>query len=175
MLSERQIMNTSHDRLRLMNSYGAFGGVGRERYEIILQGTADVIPSESAAWLDYEFPGKPGDIYRRPALVAPYHYRLDWQIWFAAMSDINRQPWLVHLVYKLLEGDEACTRLLEKNPFQGKRPMHIRAEIYRYNFTSWEDDSDAWWKREPLGLYLPPVSLDHPTLLGYLRQFGWVE
>ena len=34
----------------------------------------------------YEFPCKPGDLDRRPCVIAPYQPRLDWQIWFAAMS-----------------------------------------------------------------------------------------
>ena len=39
--SERQAMNRSYDPLHLVNTYGAFGSVGEERYEAVLQGTSD--------------------------------------------------------------------------------------------------------------------------------------
>ena len=41
LLSPRQAMNRSFDRLHLVNTYGAFGIVGRERDELILEGTDD--------------------------------------------------------------------------------------------------------------------------------------
>ncbi|HEY5991501.1 MAG TPA: lipase maturation factor family protein, partial [Candidatus Udaeobacter sp.] len=41
LLSGRQLMNYSYDPLDLVNTYGAFGTVGRERDEIIFEGTDD--------------------------------------------------------------------------------------------------------------------------------------
>src|SRR5439155_12920183 len=41
LLSRRQAMNTSFERLELVNTYGAFGSVGRERREIVFEGTQD--------------------------------------------------------------------------------------------------------------------------------------
>src|SRR6185503_16251690 len=93
LLSPGQRMNTSFDRLELVNTYGAFGSVGRLRPEIVFEGTRDETPSDDSAWRAYEFPCKPGDVMRRPCVVAPYQYRLDWQIWFAAMSTAERYPW----------------------------------------------------------------------------------
>jgi hypothetical protein len=98
LMSSQQVMNTSYDRLRLVNSYGLFGSVGRERPELILQGTHDTAITRKTVWRDYEWKCKPGDPNQRPCLVTPYHYRLDWLIWFAAMSDYNRHPWLFHLI-----------------------------------------------------------------------------
>ena len=92
LLSSHQAMNRSFDPLHLVNTYGAFGSVGRERYEVILEGTSDPEPGPDTAWRAYEFPCKPGDPARRPCIIAPYHYRLDWQIWFAAMSETYRKP-----------------------------------------------------------------------------------
>jgi hypothetical protein len=46
---------------------------------------------------------------------------------------------------------------------------------YRYEFTDWDDDTDAWWKRELLGEYLPPLSTDNPNFHKYLRGHGWLE
>jgi hypothetical protein len=39
LVSDRQIMNSSFDPLDLVNTYGAFGTVGRERDEIVFEGT----------------------------------------------------------------------------------------------------------------------------------------
>lgn len=61
--------------------------ITRERTEVILQGTASANASApDAAWEDYEFKCKPGDLRRRPCLISPYHHRLDWLMWFAAFQ-----------------------------------------------------------------------------------------
>src|SRR5690242_13359506 len=39
MISPRQIMNTSFDPLDLVNTYGAFGSVGKERLNVVFEGT----------------------------------------------------------------------------------------------------------------------------------------
>jgi hypothetical protein len=53
------------------------------------------------------------------------------------------------------------TDLFEKAPFGATPPRYIRATIDRYQFTTWEEHAKTgnWWKREPQGLYFPPVSL----------------
>lgn len=173
MLASRQIMNTSFDRLHLVNTYGAFGSVGKVRREVVIQGTTDAQLGEKTRWREYEFKCKPGDPRRRPCVLSPYHLRLDWQIWFAAMSDYRREPWLVHLVYKLLLADPGALGLLGRNPFPGERPTFVRAELFEYEFTGWGDDSGDWWKRRRIGQYFPPVSARNPALLNVLRSFGW--
>src|SRR5262249_23220118 len=117
MISPGQAMNSSFEPLALVNTYGAFGSVGRERYEVILQGTDDAELSARTVWREYEFPCKPGDARRSPCIVTPYHERLDWQMWFAALSSPERQPWIVHLVYRLLHGDRGIRTLLARDPF----------------------------------------------------------
>ncbi|XP_048645376.1 lipase maturation factor 1 isoform X2 [Marmota marmota marmota] len=87
LLSAKQVMNTTFGSLRIVNSYGAFGSITKERTEVILQGTASPNASApDAVWEDYEFKCKPGDPWRRPCLITPYHYRLDWLMWFAAFQ-----------------------------------------------------------------------------------------
>lgn len=86
MLSRLQVMNRSFDPLHLVNTYGAFGSVSRTRYEVVVEGTLDEAPREDSDWREYEFRGKPGDPRRRPRQFAPYHLRLDWMMWFAALS-----------------------------------------------------------------------------------------
>jgi hypothetical protein len=172
MLSPRQAMNQSFDPLHLVNTYGAFGSVNRVRNEIVLQGTHEQSAETAVAWREYELPCKAGDVRRRPCLITPYHYRLDWQMWFAAMSEAESEPWFVHLVYKLLVGERDVTRLLAKNPFAIRPPRFVRAELYEYRFTRLGDGSGAYWQRTRIGAYLDPVSLQSPALLRYLRAYG---
>jgi hypothetical protein len=175
LLGSRQIMNGSFDRLHLVNTYGAFGSVGKKRNEVIIEGTSDASLTDATQWRAYEFKCKPGDVYRRPCVVAPYHYRLDWQIWFAAMSTYRRQPWLVHFIDKLLRGDAGALSLLANNPFPNAPPRFIRAELYEYAFTRVGDSSGAWWTRTRIGSYLPPVSLENAGLQRFLRHYGWQD
>jgi hypothetical protein len=173
LLSAHQRMNTSFDSFELVNSYGAFGTVGRERNEIVFEGTDETEIGASTRWREYEFPAKPGDPLRRPPWIAPYQPRLDWAIWFAAMSAPDEYPWTVHLVWKLLHSDPGALSLLAGNPFPEAPPHFIRAQLYRYQFAPSDDPSGAWWKRTLTGEWLPPLSVDDPRLLRFLAAYGW--
>ncbi len=174
LLSPEQAMNTSFDPLHLVNTYGAFGSVGQQRNEIIFEGTEDATITDSTQWKEYEFKCKPGDPFRRPCIISPYHYRLDWQIWFAAMSSPDQYPWTVHFIWKLLHNDPGVIGLLATNPFPSSPPRYIRAKLYHYQFAPTHEKSGAWWIRSPLGNWLPPLSVKDPVLLRFLENFGWV-
>lgn len=61
--------------------------ITKERTEVIFQGTLSQDPKDpKAVWEEYQFRCKPGDVYRRPCLISPYHHRLDWLMWFAAFQ-----------------------------------------------------------------------------------------
>ena len=92
MLSPGQIMNTSFDPLDLVNTYGAFGTVGRERLNVVFEGTEDEDSSDKANWKPYVYKGLPVSLDKRPPQIAPYQLRLDWQMWFAAMSTPDEYP-----------------------------------------------------------------------------------
>ena len=174
-----QAMNTSFDPLDLVNTYGAFGSVDRERYEVVLEGSRADVPDDGARWEEYELPCMPGDTRRRPCLVSPYHYRLDWQMWFvgngAARGEaIEDEPWLVHLVWQLLAGERSPKRLLAHDPFPDEPPRWIRAGIWRYQFSS-SRDGGQWWQRERVGEYLRPLSSADAGLRAYVRAYGWLE
>jgi hypothetical protein len=169
LLSTRQRMNGSFDPLMLVNTYGAFGSVLEERREVVLEGTASEDPSDDSAYVAYEFPCKPTDVARRPCLVTPYHHRLDWQLWFASFSEVESEPWLVHLVYQLLEGAPAARSLLARDPFPHEPPRFVRARLFSYRFRSGEADGPVW-ERRLLGEYMSPVSSADPRLLAYLRR-----
>jgi energy-coupling factor transporter transmembrane protein EcfT len=152
----RQLMNASFDSFRIVNTYGAFGSVGKARYEPIIQ-----ISDDGITWhREIEFPCKPGDVYRRPCFCAPYHYRLDWNIWFIGFKPHrhylqSRETWLFILLRKLLEPDENGTR--QKRPWlnlldqktarelertyydMGKAPKYVKVDMYRYEMAL------PWW------------------------------
>jgi hypothetical protein len=161
LLSSQQRMNTSFDPLRLVNSYGAFGSITRVRHELLIEGTDDPDPGPESTWKAYGCKAKPGDPKRRPPQVAPYHLRLDWLLWFAAMSPQLRDGWLEALVLRLLEGDRATLRLLRTNPFPDAPPRAIRITRHRYRFTTRAERKATgdWWVTTPVGTYLPPVAL----------------
>jgi hypothetical protein len=161
MLSPAQVMNTSYDPLHLVNTYGAFGSITRVRHEIVVEGTDAAVLSDATTWRAYEFKGKPGDPFRMPAQIAPYHLRLDWLMWFAAMSEPAEHEWFAPLLEKLLRSDPATLGLLGTNPFPGRPPRYVRAEYYTYRLTAPAERraTGRWWHRERLGVYYPAVSL----------------
>jgi hypothetical protein len=161
MLSSRQAMNASFEPIHLVNTYGAFGSVTRTRNEIVLEGTADTTLSDATVWREYEFKGKPGDPARRPIQIAPYHLRLDWLMWFAAMSEPQDYDWFAPLLTALLRGDPAVLSLFERNPFAGRPPRYVRALYYTYRFTTPDERrrTKRWWNRTLVGIYYPAVSL----------------
>ncbi len=136
------------------NGYGLFAVMTTERREIVIEGSNDGVN-----WRAYEFPWKPGDVGRRPGLVAPHQPRLDWQMWFAALGTVQNNPWFVQFLVRLLEGSPEVLALLETNPFPDAPPRFVRAVLYDYHFTRFGDDQPGWWKRESLGLYCPAITL----------------
>jgi len=112
-------------------------------------------------WLPYEFRYKPGDPLRRPRFVEPHQPRLDWQMWFAALSSYDQTPWFQALLIRLLQGAPDVTALFARNPFPDHAPAYVRALAYDYHFTTSAERraTGAWWTRAPLGAYSPVVSL----------------
>jgi len=172
LISARQLMNSSFDPFDIVNTYGAFGSVGKERDEIVFEGTDSLFIS-GAQWKEYEFTAKPGDPNRRPPFVAPYQPRIDWQIWFAAMASPGEYPWTFNFVWKLLHNDIGTLSLIANNPFPSKPPHYIRARLYRYQFAP--PGEKAWWKRDLIGEWLPPLSVDDPDFRHILNAMGWLE
>jgi predicted DCC family thiol-disulfide oxidoreductase YuxK len=137
----------------LTSSYGLFAVMTKGRREIIFEGSND-----GKNWKAYEFRWKPDRVDKRPRMVAPHQPRLDWQLWFAALSDYRRQPWLSATMRRLLEGSEPVLGLFADNPFEGSPPRYVRAMIWDYRFTGSDSSSDDWWVREHPRLYAPVLS-----------------
>jgi Lipase maturation factor len=104
--------------------------------------------------------------------MSPYHYRLDWLLWFAAMGSPRDYPWAVHLVAKLLDADPATLDLLATDPFHGVAPRHVRVDLYRYSFAP--RAAKVWWERSRIGPWLPPLARDDQELEDFLRAQGWL-
>jgi lipase maturation factor 1 len=141
-------------RLRSINSYGLFAVMTTRRPEILVEGSRD-----GQTWLPYEFKWKPGDPKRRPGFVAPHQPRLDWQMWFAALDDYQREAWFWRFEQRLLEGSPAVRALLARDPFADAPPRSVRAQLYDYRFTDRTERraTGAWWLRDHVGDYGPTV------------------
>jgi hypothetical protein len=161
LVSSRQLMNAPFNPLHLVNTYGAFGSVTRRRLEVVVEGTADENPGADTAWLEYEFKGKPTSFRRISPQVAPYHLRLDWLMWFAALSRGYAESWFLPFLMRLLENDRPTLGMLRRNPFPAAPPVWVRARLYHYRFSSWERlrHDGVWWERTLVGEYAAPVRL----------------
>ncbi|WP_369019797.1 lipase maturation factor family protein [Streptomyces californicus] len=164
LLARRQAMNRSYDPLHLVNTYGAFGSISRMRLEIVVEGSADPADREDAEWREYGFKGKPGDPRRMPRPFAPYHLRLDWMMWFAALSPAYARPWFGAFAERLLAGDRDTLRLLGHNPFPDEPPRRVRARVFHYRFTGLRElrATGRWWHRTCVREFLRPVSRPLP-------------
>jgi hypothetical protein len=149
---------------RIVNGYGLFAVMTTRRQEIIVEGSND-----RRTWLPYEFRFKPGDVMRRPPFVAPHQPRLDWQMWFAALSEFGREPWYAGFCQRLLEGSRPVLGLLENNPFPTAPPRYLRSMVYDYHFTDapTRRATGAWWRREVRGPYGPVLTLVDGQLMAF--------
>jgi hypothetical protein len=152
--SELFVLGQWAEPFRSTNGYGLFAVMTTKRPEIIVEGSED-----GAVWKPYRFRWKPCDLDRRPRFTFPHLPRLDWQMWFAALSgDCRAEPWFIRFEQRLLQGSPAVVGLLRENPFADRAPRYVRARLYSYRFTSF--GSRDWWSREDQGYFCPPVSLE---------------
>ena len=141
----------------VVNRYGLFAIMTRTRGEISLEGTTDGV-----TWRTYEFRYKPGDPLRAPPWVAPHQPRLDWQMWFASLSNFRSEPWFANLMVRLIQNEPAVLALFASNPFPEGPPSAVRAVIQEYRFTH-PGDADAagtgaWWSVGPRQPWSPTLS-----------------
>jgi lipase maturation factor 1 len=140
----------------IVNRYGLFAVMTTSRPEIFIKGSND-----GQEWKTYEFKWKPGKLDEAPIFVAPHQPRLDWQMWFAALSTYERNPWLIQFMTRLLQGSPPVLDLLANNPFPEKPPKYIQAVVYDYWFTDTEtkEKTGNWWQREYKENYTPVLQL----------------
>ena len=154
------------------------------RPELELQGSDD-----GQKWQALEFAYKPGNISVPPPWVGVpglkgtfsglHQPRLDWQMWFAALGTYHHNPWLLVLVVRILQGGAEARALMNtavwpaKWQGPGKAPAFVRIIKYSYDFTragSVDASKGKWWARRREGEYLPPLSLDNPSLQQFMTD-----
>ncbi len=145
------VVEAAHDLaapLRSVNGYGLFTVMTTERVEIELEGSDDGV-----VWRPIAFKYKPGDPACAPSLLLFHMPRLDWQMWFAALSDVRRNRWLVQLQRAIVADEPAVRALLDDD---GPVPRMVRAVTYRYRFT--RPGEAGWWTRARGPDYAPIIS-----------------
>ena len=141
---------------RFANQYGLFAVMTHERYEIEFQGSND-----GETWTPYPFRYKPQDPNRPPGVYAPYQPRFEWNLWFASLGSwrASDNQFVVLTEQRLLNASPPVLKLFAANPFPQDPPAIVRAVIWQYWFTdlATKRKTGAWWRRELLGLYAPPL------------------
>ena len=148
--------------LRSINNYGLFRSMTTERAEIVVEGSDD-----KTTWKPYEFKWKPGRLDRAPTFIAPHMPRLDWQMWFAALSDCDHARWFIAFQRRLLEGAPAVLGLLEPSPFGDRPPRYLRTRMFQYRFATPAERAATgeFWRRDLVGPYCPSLRLDGEKLV----------
>lgn len=141
---------------RCVNNYGPFAVMTTVRHEIEIEGSRD-----GSEWRVYRFRYKPGDPDRIGGWIVPHQPRVDWQMWFAALSRPDREPWFRNFLFRLLQNNPSVTSLLQENPFPDAPPRWVRARFYRYEFTTpgQRAATGNWWVRTLVGEYHPAARL----------------
>jgi hypothetical protein len=141
----------------LSNRYGIFAIMTTKRYEVVFEGSND-----QEHWEEYLFYYKPSEVDRRPRRISPYQPRLDWQAWFLPFGSMVDQNWVQHFIYHLLKGTPEVLNLIRGNPFVDHPPKYVRASMYDYTFTTFEErkKTGAWWNRKYVGLFNPVMHLN---------------
>jgi predicted DCC family thiol-disulfide oxidoreductase YuxK len=150
------VLSRSIEPLQLVNSYGLFAVMTTHRDELVIEGSMD-----GTEWQELPFKFKPQGLDTAPRWATPYQPRLDWQMWFAALTSREGAPWFDNFVVRLLSGAPDVYALLDTTPFADKPPHFIRVLRYRYRFTTAEQrhETGAWWRRQYVGVWYPPVRL----------------
>lgn len=140
----------------LINPFGLFAIMTTKRYEIVVEGSMD-----GKHWQEYLCKYKPSDITRRPGRISPYQPRLDWQMWFLPFDHFASQSWFHQFLYHLLKGTPIVLQLLRYNPFPNQPPKYVRALIYDYQFSTYQQKKEKgwWWQRSLVSAYSPVMTL----------------
>lgn len=162
---------------KISNSYGLFAQMTGVDYRSTRDNALVARPEivfelshDGKTWSELHFPFKITGINESLSFVAPHQPRLDWQLWFAALSPPrNVHPWFVHLIYKILKGHNAVTSLIHSSDLlKGPPPTFLKTSIYFYNFTTFvqltADDgksvANQIWNRQLLDSHTGALSLD---------------
>ncbi|MFB6212270.1 MAG: lipase maturation factor family protein [Candidatus Magasanikbacteria bacterium] len=153
---------------RIINQYGLFANMTTKRPELIIEYSYN-----GNQWKEYDFRYKPDKLSEIPPQIAPHQPRLDWQMWFSALtayhSTLASKPqydrWFIHFTKKLLQGSKSVEKLIKWK--KKNAPNYIRVKLYQYKFTTPKEKQRTgnWWKRKLVGTYLPPVTIKKGKLI----------
>ncbi len=148
--------------LHISNTYGLFATMTTERPEIEVELSLD-----GQKWELLQFQYKISDMHQRPPLVGPHMPRLDWQMWFAALGNCEKNHWFVKFQRRLLLGSKPVRALLAVDPLQGQPARYVRSTLWQYQFAPWPDlrDKHIWWQRQRVGAYCPTLTLEDGHLV----------
>ena len=149
--------------------YGLFAVMTTERRELVIEGSMD---GEDLARVRVS----PSSLATSTACRAGRrrtNRRLDWQMWFAALTVPERAPWVYNLVFRLLDAEPTVLKWID-DPFAGERPRYVRIVSYRYEFTAPGNPSakgggsvpavGRWWTRSEPRLWLAPMARRVPKV-----------
>lgn len=133
--------------LRSTNAYGLFANMTETRDEIVFEGSWD----GGRTWRELPLRYKPGPVDRVPAQIAPHMPRLDWQLWFAALSSCERHRWVTDVERRLVDGSAPVMGLFAPGTFDDGPPDTVRVVRWAYTFAP--PGSPDVWERTRKGPY----------------------
>ncbi|MCP3098710.1 lipase maturation factor family protein [Myxococcus sp. K15C18031901] len=147
---------------RSINTYGLFAVMTTRREEVVIEGSDD-----GQVWREYLLRWRPGRVDEAPRYVAPHMPRLDWQMWFAALSSCRDNPWLLRLQDGLLRGEPSLRGFFQADSLPDLAPRFVRTVRYAYRFTDLATlrATGDWWSRREVGAYCPPLTLRDGRLM----------
>jgi hypothetical protein len=108
--------------------------------------------SNGLEWQPILFSYKAGPADRLPPQIAPFQPRLDWQMWFAALSAERGQlpGWFTPFLKKLQKGDAEVWNLLPSQPHSsGNDYLRLRLDQYHFTTPSERSSTGNWWRITP--------------------------
>ena len=131
----------------LTSGYGLFAVMTTRRPELTLERS-----SNGLDWQPILFSDKAGPADRLPPQIAPFQPRLDWQMWFAALSAERGQlpGWFSPFLKKLQKGEAEVWNLLPSQPHSsGNDYLRLRLDQYHFTTPSERSSTGNWWRITP--------------------------
>ena len=172
------------ESFRLTSSYGLFRrmtGVGG-RPEIEIYVTNDKHPKpltkdnsiisindeysklKKGGWYRIPFYEKPGELHMMPQYILPHQNRLDWQMWFAALGEYNRNPWFISLIYRLLNANNGHKDYVFDIINKYEYPFSMHFNIDKHAYVASKEDTEL--KRDSSG----NIIFNSKSLVKILKQ-----
>ena len=141
----------------IFNPYGLFAVMTTKRNEITIEGSMD-----GENWKEYEFKYKVSPSFDRELFnTTPHMPRLDWQLWFASLGNLQNNQWLINVVVRLSQNNKNVINLFKNNPFPDVPPKYIICRVYKYemnNYSEWKESGKVW-NKSLLGNYTPVIEI----------------